>query len=117
MKLSSVVATEIYGGLLLLVMTGIIISLILNNFIRRRMVLACKKTLQNKEKVLKVSVNDETAAYLNRHRNEDLYRIDELITKRHDIIKYKLCLKKRSFDFYLKKQKLLNYKVIAIKIY
>ena len=41
----------------------------------------------------------------------------EMISKKDDIIRYKLCLKKRSFDFYLRKQNLWNYKVIAIKMY
>jgi len=117
MNLSNVVITEVYGSVLLLIIIGIIIALFINDIIRTRMIQACKKALADTDKISKISVDNETAAYLQRNHNDELYRIDELISKKDDIIRYKLCLKKRSFDFYLRKQKLLNYKVIAIKMY
>lgn len=117
MNLTSVVTMEVYGGLLLLIITGIIIALFINDFIRRRMILACKNALENKAGISQIAADNETADYLQRNYNGSLYRIDELISKKDNVIRYKLCLKKRSFDFYLKKQKLLNYKVIAIKMY
>src|SRR5699024_11891270 len=62
--------------------------------------------------ISQISVDNETADYLRRNNNHELHRIDEMISKKDDIIRYKLCLKKRSFDFYLRKQNLWNYKVI-----
>jgi hypothetical protein len=117
MNLTSVVTMELYGGLLLLIISGIIIALFINDFIRRRMIQACKRALEDEDVIAEISADSATADYLKRNYNDDLYRIDELISKKGNIIKYKLCLKKRSFDFYLKKQKLLNYKVISIKMY
>ncbi len=117
MNLSNLIFTEVFGGLLLLFIIGIIITLFINDFIRRRMIQACEDVLEDKDIIAKISVDNATADYLKRNHNDGLYRIDELISKKNDVIKYKLCLKKRSFDFYLKKQKLLNYKVIAIKMY
>jgi len=117
MNLSNLIFTEVFGGLLLLIIIGIIITLFVNDFIRRRMIQACENVLSDKDIIAKISVDNATADYLERNHNDSLYRIDELISKENDVIRYKLCLKKRSFDFYLKKQKLLNYKVIAIKMY
>ncbi|KRN95118.1 hypothetical protein IV57_GL002000 [Companilactobacillus kimchiensis] len=73
--------------------------------------------MQNKEKITKLAVDGKTADYLARNQSYELYRVDEIISKKNDVIRYRLCLKKRSFDFYLKKKNLLNYNVIAIKMY
>ena len=113
----SVRTAEIYGGLLLLIMAIIIILLFINDFARKRMVFACSQALQNKDKISRISVDDETAEYLRDNNDYDLYRVDETISKRDDIIRYRLCLKKRRFDFYLEKNNLWNYKVVAIKMY
>ena len=117
MNLSNVLVTEIYGGILLFVIAGIIIVLFINDLIRKRMVFACETALRDREKISQISVDNETAEYLRRNNNHELHRIDEIISKKDDIIRYKLCLKKRSFDFYLRKQNLWNYKVVAIKMY
>lgn len=117
MNLSNVVFTELYGGILLILITGIIAVLFVNDFIRKRMVLECRKVLRNKERIFKIAVDNETANYLINNSNQELYRVDENISKKNNVIRYKLCLKKKSFDFYLKKENLWNYKVIAIKMY
>ncbi|WP_119325416.1 hypothetical protein [Companilactobacillus musae] len=117
MSLSNVVITEIYGGVLLVIVAAIIIVLFVNDFIRKRMVLACRNILLDREKISQISVDNKTADYLLRNYKHELYRVDEIISKENNLIKYKLCLKKRSFDFYLKKQNLWNYKVVAIKMY
>ncbi|PMD73906.1 hypothetical protein [Companilactobacillus nuruki] len=117
MDLSSVLMTEIYGGILLFIIGCIILVFFINDFIRKRMVFACRKVLLNKEKVVKISVDNKTADYLTRNNNHELYRVNEFISKENGVIKYRLCLKKRSFDFYLKKQNLWNYNVVAIKMY
>jgi len=117
MNFSNVVSTEIYGGILLIVILGIIIMLFVNDFIRRQMIFACKKTLENTDEIAQISVDHRTADYLKRNNKHELYRVDELISKKDDIIRYRLCLRKRSFDFYLRKKNLWNYIVVAIKMY
>jgi hypothetical protein len=117
MNVSSVELTEIYGGLLLLVMIVIIILLVIHDLIRKRMEFACKTTLQNKAELVRTAVDSKTAEYLNRNCDHELHRIEGYIVKNNKTILYKLYLKKRRFDFYLEKQNLWNYKVIAIKMY
>lgn len=117
MKQTIVEVMEIFGGFFLLLITCIIFIIIFNEFAHRQMVLACKNTLQNKDEVTKIAVDSKTADYLRKNCQNELYRIDEFITRKDNIIRYKLCLKKRNFDFYLEKQRLLKYKVIAIKMY
>jgi len=117
MDFSNVVTTEIYGGILLFIIIGIIITLLINDYIRRRMIHACKSSLENSEKIAKISVDTRTADYLSRNNTHELYRVDEFIDKKDNIIRYRLCLRKRSFDFYLRKKNLLNYNVVAIKMY
>lgn len=117
MDFKNVRMIEIYGGLLLVIIALIIIILFINDFIRKRMIFACRRTLLSKEKITRLSVDEATADYLKRNNDYDLYRVNEFISKKDDIIRYRLCLKKRSFDFYLRKQNLWNYNVVAIQMY
>jgi len=117
MDFSNVIYTEIYGGIILIVMIIIIVMLFINDIIRRQMVYACKKALENREKIARISVDKRTADYLRRNNDHELYRVDEFISKKDNIIRYRLCLRKRSFDFYLRKKNLWNYIVVAIQMY
>jgi len=117
MDITNVEMTRIYGGLLLFVMVLIIILLFINDFIRKRMISACNSAIKNRERIPEISVDSRTADYLERNCDHELHRIDEYISKKDDIVKYKLYLKKRRFAFYLRKQNLWNYKVLAIKMY
>lgn len=117
MSVSSVEMTEICGGLLLLVMIIIIILLVLNDLIRKRMEFACKDALANHQKIDDIALDEKTSSYLKRNNDHELHRLNEYVSKQNDVIQYKVYLKKRRFDFYLKKQNLWNYKVIAIKMY
>ncbi|MQS97488.1 hypothetical protein FHL05_06235 [Lactobacillus halodurans] len=91
--------------------------LFINDLIRKRMVYACRATLMDKDKIVQIAVDEKTADYLKSNSNQELYRVDDFISKEDDLIRYKLCLKKRSFDFYLEKKDFWNYKVVAIKMY
>ncbi|KRL32407.1 hypothetical protein FD33_GL000571 [Companilactobacillus paralimentarius DSM 13238 = JCM 10415] len=117
MNISNVEMTEICGGLLLLVMIFIIILLVLNDLIRKRMEFACKHALANRQKIDDIALDEKTSSYLKRNNDHELHRLNEYVSKQNDVIRYKLYLKKRRFDFYLEKQNLWNYKVIAIKMY
>lgn len=117
MSISGVEITEIFGGLLLLVMIIIIILLVGNDLIRKRMEFACQNALAHHEMIDNIAVDEKTSSYLRRNNNHELHRLNEYISKQNGVIKYRLYLKKRRFDFYLKKQNLWNYKVIAIKMY
>jgi hypothetical protein len=114
---SQVAIAEIYGGILIGIILIIIIFLMLNDVIRNRMYSACNRTLSSTQKIHRLSVDSRTAEYLKRYHHESLYRVNEYISKKDNIIRYRLCLRKRSFDFYLKKQNLWNYKVLAIQMY
>lgn len=117
MNVSSIELAEIYGGLLLLIMVVIMILIFINDLIRKRMEFACKNALQNKLKIAEIAIDDKTAEYLKKNSKHELQRINEYVSRKNNVIHYKLYLKKRRFDFYLKKENLWNYKVIAIKMY
>jgi len=117
MKIFSVEVIKIFGLVLLFVMLTIIILLFIDDLIRKRMIEACDRALHNPQEITGISVDSRTAAYLKRNHDHQLHRIDENISKKDDIIRYRLYLKKRRFDFYLRKQNLWNYKVLAIKMY
>jgi len=117
MKIFSVEMIKIYGGGLLFVMAVIIILLFIDDFIRRRMIMACDRVLKNRQGISKLSVDNRTATYLKQNYDHQLHQVEDQLSKKDNIIRYRLYLKKRRFDFYLKKQKLWNYKVLAIKMY
>ncbi|APX71487.1 hypothetical protein M5C72_12105 [Companilactobacillus allii] len=107
---------KIYGGIALLVLTCIILALIVNDLLRRRMIFACSTLLIDSHEISKVSMDEKTERYLMKHRNHKLYRINESIEKRDNVLKYQLCLEKRAFEFYLKKRNIWNYDVVAVKM-
>ena len=107
---------KIYGGLFLLVLTGIILVLIINDLLRRRMIFACNSVLIDHHEISKVAMDERTESYLIKHGNHKLYRINESIEKDNDILKYQLCLEKRAFKFYLKKRNIWSYDVVAVKM-
>ena len=117
MNNSQVITVEIYGTIVLSIIIVITIFVIINDLIQRQMYSACNRTLNNTHKINRLAVDKKTSDYLLRYHHDDLYRVNEYIAKKNDIIRYRLCLKKRSFDFYLKKQNLWKYKVLAIKMY
>lgn len=117
MDRSQVINAEIYGGILIGIILIITILLAVNDFIRKRMYSACNITLRNTQRIHRLSVDERTANYLKRYHRDNLYRVNEYISKKDNIIRYRLCLRKHSFDFYLKKQNLWNYKVLAIQMY
>lgn len=107
---------KVYGGILLLIVTCIILALIVSDLLRRRMIFACNSLLIDCKAISKVSMDEETESYLIKHRDNKLYRINESIEKRDNVLKYQLCLEKRAFEFYLKKRNIWNYDVVAVKM-
>lgn len=106
----------IYGGFFLVILIGIILALIINDLLRRRMILACNSLLIDHEEISKVALNPETKNYLIKNHHHNLYRINEQIERENGVLKYQLCLGKRAFKFYLKKRSLWDYDVIGVKM-
>lgn len=107
---------SIYGGFFLLILVGIILALIINDLLRRRMILACNSLLVDHREISRVAMNSETENYLIKNHQHHLYRINEQIERDGKLIKYHLCLGKRAFKFYLKKKNIWSYDVVAVKM-
>lgn len=116
MSLTNIEMFQFYGAAFLIAFAIFLVVVLMSNLTRVRMILACNSILKDKTIIKKVAADLKTKDYLLQHKGQDLYRVNEIIEKRGPIVKYNLCLEKRSFNFYLKRKAFWNYEVVAVKI-